>query len=68
MNEYYIVLPNVNLAFNVDFTGQTLKLIRKDIYDINGYYCLEQPKFDNNGKPCFGVVCISEEYLRYELP
>ena len=66
MNEYYIVLPNVNLAFNVDFTGQTLKLIRKDIYDINGYYCLEQPKSDNNGKPCFGVVCISVEHLSHE--
>lgn len=62
-DEFYKVTESVNLGFGIDFTGQCLKLIRKNMYDIDGYYCLEQPKFDNNGKPCNGVVCIDVSNL-----
>ncbi len=61
---YYEVLPTVNFGFNVDFTGQILKLICKNVFDIPDYYCLEQPEIDNNGKNCNGVVCISKHKLK----
>lgn len=68
MCEFYKVLNSPNLGFNVDFTGQILKLITKNIHNIEDYYCLKQPKFDNNGKPCFGTVCISKENLELIIP
>lgn len=52
------VLDSSGLAFGINFDGQILDLAHENAHGIKDYFCLIQPDFDANGKPCIGLVCM----------
>lgn len=63
MKRKFKVLNSSGLAFGRNFDGQILELVHENAHGIKDYYCLIQPDFDANGKPCVGLVCMSGENI-----
>lgn len=52
------VLDSSGLGFGINFDGMILELNCENAHGIPGYHSFKQPPFDNNGKPCIGIVCL----------